>query len=68
MMGRLNVQGYEKGIMSDIVLRHLHNLQTPWCKGAIGTTSKAKDDVVEIVRRAFPSVHNINEVCAHKRN
>ena len=62
MLGRLNVQSYERGIMSDIVLRHLHDLQGTWGKSSIGKTSKAKDDVSEIVRRAFPSAHIINEV------
>ena len=55
MLGRLNPQAYERGVMTDITLRQLRDLQDPWHKPGLVDGTSAKHDVLEVARMALPS-------------
>ena len=61
MLGRMNTKAYERGILSDITLRHLSDLQETWDKPSVYNPHQANHDIAEIVRVTFPQAKNIFE-------
>ena len=61
MMGRLHTQSYEHGILCDVTLRHLHELESSWNKPCMDTTHPVTADVAEALRCAFPNAQGISE-------
>ena len=66
MLGRLQPRSYERGIIEQVTLDHLHRLQDPWHKAGLCKATAARQDVAEIVRGAFPTAVTITQSISSK--
>ena len=66
MLGRLQPKSYERGIIEQVTLDHLHRLQDPWHKAGLRKATAARQGVAEIVRGVFPTAVTITQSISSK--
>ena len=59
LLGRLHTRSYERGVIEDVTLEHLHRLQEPWNMAGLCAATDATEEIAELVRSKFPAAVRI---------